>query len=84
MSNCMPLLHQNVERVAPGSPDDFMAMMKSYMAWTGKVRSEGRHKRGQELAGGRQDHLRPGREADRHRRALCRKQGNRGILHQEC
>jgi hypothetical protein len=52
MPNYMLLLHQNAEREAPTAPDDFMAMMKTYMAWTDKIRAEGRHKGGQKLADG--------------------------------
>jgi hypothetical protein len=49
MPNYMLLLHNGLNRPAPSSPDDFAAMMKAYMVWTDKIRTEGRHKGGQKL-----------------------------------
>ena len=48
--NYMLLLHNGLSRPAPSSPDDFAAMMKAYMVWTDKIRTEGRLKAGQKLA----------------------------------
>jgi len=50
MPNYMLLLHNRLDRPRPSSPDEFAAMMKAYMAWTDKIRAEGRHKGGQKLA----------------------------------
>lgn len=49
MPNYMLLLHQDLDRPRPSSPDEFTAMMKTYMAWTDRIRAEGRHKGGQKL-----------------------------------
>jgi hypothetical protein len=49
MPNYVLLLHQNLDRPRPSSPDEFMTMMKTYMAWTDRIRNEGHHKGGQKL-----------------------------------
>jgi hypothetical protein len=49
MSNFMLLLHQDLNRPPLGSPDEYLARTKTYMAWTDKIRAEGRHKAGQKL-----------------------------------
>lgn len=49
MPDYMLLLHQNQDRPRPSSPDEFMAMMKAYLAWTDRIRAEGRHKAGNKL-----------------------------------
>jgi hypothetical protein len=49
MPNYMLLLHSGLNRPRPSSPDDFATIMKAYMDWTDKIRSEGRHKGGQKL-----------------------------------
>ena len=49
MSNYLLLLHQNAIRPRPSSPDAFLAVTKEYMAWTDKIRAEGRHKAGDKL-----------------------------------
>lgn len=49
MPNFLLLLHNNVDQPRPSSPDDIMSMMKAYMAWTDKLRAEGRYQSGQKL-----------------------------------
>jgi hypothetical protein len=49
MPNYMLLLHTDLDRPRPSSPDEFMTRMKAYMAWTDKLRAEGHHKAGQKL-----------------------------------
>jgi hypothetical protein len=44
MPNFMLLLHQVPEQHRTKSPDEFQAMLKNYMAWTDRIRAEGRHK----------------------------------------
>jgi hypothetical protein len=49
MPNFLFLLHQNTDRPKPSSPAEFGAIMKEYMAWTERLRAEGRHKGGEKL-----------------------------------
>ena len=49
MPNFMLLLHQVPDQQRPKSPDEFAAMLKTYMAWTDRIRAEGRHKGGHKL-----------------------------------
>ena len=49
MSNYLLLLHNPLNRPRPSSPDAFLAVTKEYMAWTDKIRAEGRHKAGDKL-----------------------------------
>lgn len=49
MPNFMLLLHQVPQDRRPKSPDDFSAMLKTYMAWTDRIRAEGRYQAGQKL-----------------------------------
>jgi hypothetical protein len=49
MPNYLLLLHQNANRPRPSSPDAFLAVTKEYMAWTDRIRAEGRHKAGDKL-----------------------------------
>jgi hypothetical protein len=49
MPNYLLLLHQNAVRPRPSSPDQFLAVTKEYMAWTDRIRAEGRHKAGDKL-----------------------------------
>jgi len=49
MPSFLLLLHQNVDRPKPSSPDEYMAITKTYMAWTDRIRREGHHQGGQKL-----------------------------------
>lgn len=49
MPNYMLLLHQDSTRPRPTSPDEIMAITKSYMNWADRMRSEGRLKGGEKL-----------------------------------
>ncbi|MDB6090307.1 MAG: hypothetical protein JWN85_3091 [Gammaproteobacteria bacterium] len=49
MSEFLLLLHQDLNRPRPGSPDEAMAMTRKYMDWADRMRSEGRLKAGQKL-----------------------------------
>jgi hypothetical protein len=49
MPNYLLLLRQNPSRPRTGSPDEFLARTKEYMAWTDRIRAEGRHKAGDKL-----------------------------------
>jgi hypothetical protein len=49
MPNYMLLLHHNLNRPRPSSPDAILAVTKEYMAWADRLRAEGRHKAGQKL-----------------------------------
>ena len=49
MPNYMLLLHQNSDRPRPSSPDQIMAITKSYMSWADRMRAEGRLKGGEKL-----------------------------------
>jgi hypothetical protein len=49
MPNFMLLLHTDSTRPRPTSPDEIMAITKSYMAWADRMRSEGRLKGGEKL-----------------------------------
>lgn len=49
MPNYMLLLHQNSDRPRPNSPDQIMAITKSYMSWADRMRAEGRLKGGEKL-----------------------------------
>jgi hypothetical protein len=49
MPNFILLLHQNLDRPRPSSPDEMMSITKEYMAWADKMRGEGRLKGGDKL-----------------------------------
>ncbi|HUZ71724.1 MAG TPA: YciI family protein [Stellaceae bacterium] len=49
MPNFILLLHQDLARPRPGSPDEFASMTKDYMAWADKIRAEGRLNGGEKL-----------------------------------
>ena len=49
MPNYLLLLHGNPGRPRPSSPDEVTARIKEYMAWTDRIRAEGRHKAGEKL-----------------------------------
>jgi hypothetical protein len=49
MPNYLLLLHTSTNRPRPSSPDAFLAVTKEYMAWTDRIRAEGRHKAGDKL-----------------------------------
>jgi len=49
MPNYMLLLHQDSTRPRPTSPDEIMAITKSYMNWADRMRAEGRLKGGEKL-----------------------------------
>ena len=49
MPNFMLLLHQVPQERRPKSAEDFAAVLKEYMAWTDRIRAEGRHKGGHKL-----------------------------------
>jgi hypothetical protein len=49
MPNYMLLLHADSTRPRPTSPDEIMAITKSYMAWADRMRAEGRLKGGEKL-----------------------------------
>jgi hypothetical protein len=59
MPNYMLLLHSDLNRPRPSSPNEFAAVMKAYMAWTDKIRAEGHYKSGQKLADDAGKVLRP-------------------------
>jgi hypothetical protein len=59
MPDYLLLLYQNPNRPPPKSPDEFAAMVKTYMAWTDRIRAEGRHKGGQKLTDDAGKILRP-------------------------
>ncbi len=42
MPNYLLLLHHDPEKTRARSPDDMMAMVKEYIAWTDRMRKEGR------------------------------------------
>ncbi len=46
MPDFLLFLHQDLDRPRPSSPDEIMAVTKSYMSWADKMRAEGK------LAGG--------------------------------
>src|SRR6516225_5250876 len=49
MANFMLILHSNLDRPKPSSPEEFTKMMKTYMAWTDRIRAEGYYKGGNKL-----------------------------------
>jgi len=49
MPNFILLLHQDMARPQPSSPEGFAAMTKDYMAWADRIRAEGRLKGGEKL-----------------------------------
>ena len=49
MPNYMLLLHADSTRPRPTSPDEIMAITKSYMSWADRMRAEGRLKGGEKL-----------------------------------
>ncbi|HZS82206.1 MAG TPA: YciI family protein [Stellaceae bacterium] len=49
MPNFTLLLYRLPASARPSSPDEFAARMKTYMAWTDRIRAEGRYKGGQKL-----------------------------------
>jgi hypothetical protein len=49
MPNYMMLLHTNPNSPRPTSPDEIMAVTKSYMVWADRMRAEGRLKGGEKL-----------------------------------
>jgi hypothetical protein len=49
MPNYMLFLHQSSNRPRPTSPDEIMAITKSYMVWADRMRAEGRLKGGEKL-----------------------------------
>jgi len=49
MPSYLLLLHQITDRPRPGSPDEIMAITKSYMAWADRMRADGRLKGGEKL-----------------------------------
>ena len=49
MADFMLLLHQDLNRPHPASPDAIMAMTREYMDWADRMRAEGRLKGGQKL-----------------------------------
>jgi len=49
MPNYMLLLYQTPNRPRPSSPDEIMAITKSYMSWADRMRAEGRLKGGEKL-----------------------------------
>jgi hypothetical protein len=49
MPNYMLLLYVNPNAPRPSSPDEAMAITKTYMAWTDRARAEGRLRDGQKL-----------------------------------
>ena len=49
MQTYMLLLHQNLDRPRPSSPDEIMAVTKEYMAWADRMRADGRYKGGHKL-----------------------------------
>ncbi len=46
MPDFLLFLHQDLDRPRPSSPDEIMAVTKSYMSWADRMRAEGK------LAGG--------------------------------
>jgi hypothetical protein len=51
MPDFLLLLHQTAksERSAGGTPDERMAVIREYMAWTDRIRGSGHHKQGEKL-----------------------------------
>jgi hypothetical protein len=49
MPNYILFLHMNPNRPRPSSPDEALAITKTYVAWTDRIRAEGRHRAGQKL-----------------------------------
>jgi hypothetical protein len=49
MPNYMLLLYQPPNRPRPSSPDEIMAITRSYMSWADRMRAEGRLKGGEKL-----------------------------------
>ena len=49
MPNYLLLLRHNAGRPRPTSPDQFLAVTKEYVAWTDRIRADGRHKAGDKL-----------------------------------
>jgi hypothetical protein len=49
MSNYILLLYMNPDRPRPSSPDEALAITRTYVAWTDRIRAEGRHRAGQKL-----------------------------------
>jgi hypothetical protein len=50
MPDFMLFLHQDLGSDAVGSPDEIMVIVKEYMAWTERMRTEGRFKGAERLA----------------------------------
>jgi hypothetical protein len=49
MPNYILFLYMNPDRPRPSSPDEALAITKTYVAWTDRIRTEGRHRAGQKL-----------------------------------
>src|SRR5215472_6655450 len=49
MANFMLLLHSDLNRPKPSSPEEFTKVMRNYMAWTDRIRAEGYYKGGNKL-----------------------------------
>jgi hypothetical protein len=52
MPDYMLFLYLNPDQPRPSSPDEALAITKTYVAWTDRIRAEGRHRAGLKLANG--------------------------------